>query len=175
MLYLFKVRDLPYIKMGFTGSCPWRRIATGFWSNLHPSDCCNKLGWQDLELIALFPGSLEDEAAIKKTLPPSIGEFWPADTLDSLQSSLALLGPPIPLPSRPAEPPEVDRHEEKLPCCSGQTIRCFKCDKTFTRWHHLKQHLQSHADIKDSCGGCGLKVLKRNMKRHAGTCKGKDQ
>jgi len=67
MLYLFKVRDAPYIKMGFTNACPWRRIATGFWSNLHPTDCCGKLGWEDLELVAVFPGTEEDEKALKKT------------------------------------------------------------------------------------------------------------
>ena len=175
MLYLFKVRDAPFIKMGFTRSCPWRRIATGFWSNLHPTDCCDKLGWEDLELVAVFPGSLEDEKSIKKTFPPTVGEFWPEQMVNVLKSTLGFLGGELPLPPRPLAPPEVERCEEKLPCCSGQTIRCFKCDKTFHRWHHLKQHLQSHADVKDSCGGCGLKVLKRNLKRHTGTCKGKNQ
>ena len=173
MLYLFKVRDLPFIKMGFTRGCPYRRIATGFWSNLHPSDCCGKLGWDDLELIAVFPGSLEDESALKKTFPPTVGEFWPEEMVNALKGALAHLGDELPMPPRPPVPPDVDRCEEKLACCTGQTIQCFKCDKTFNRWHRLKQHLQSHADVKDSCGGCGLKVLKRNLKRHTGTCKGK--
>ena len=175
MLYLFKVRDAPYIKMGFTNACPWRRIATGFWSNLHPTDCCGKLGWEDLELVAVFPGTEEDEKALKKTFPPTKGEFWPDHMLSVLRSTLAYLGGELPVPIRPPVPPEVDRQVEKLPCCSGQTIRCFKCNQTFSRWHHLTQHLQSHSQVKDSCGQCGLKVLKRNMKRHTGACKGKPQ
>jgi hypothetical protein len=171
MLYLFKVHGLPFIKMGFTRSCPWRRIATGFWSNLHPSECCGRLGWKDLELIAVFPGTLQDEAAIKKALPPTCGEFWPEEMAPPLKALLGFLAGELPLPPRPAIPPEVQRCEEKLPCCSGQTFRCFKCDKTFNRWHHLKQHLQSHANTKDGCGHCGLKVLKRNLKRHETACK----
>ena len=168
MLYIFKVRGLPFIKAGFTRTCVWERIATGFWSNVHPKDCCNSLAWEDLELLALYPGTEEQEAALKKALPPAAGEFWPEDQLEPIK---AYLGLPLPLPERPASPPEVQRCEEKLPCCSGETISCFKCDKTFNRWHHLRQHLQSHAAIKDACGRCGLKVLKRNLKRHETSCK----
>ena len=88
-----------------------------------------------------------------------------------LRALLGFLVGELPLPPRPAIPPEVERCEEKLPCCSGQTFRCFKCDNTFNRWHHLKQHLQSHANAKDGCGHCGLKVLKRNLKRREVACK----
>ena len=35
MLYIFKVEGAPFVKFGFTASCPWRRISTGFWSNVH--------------------------------------------------------------------------------------------------------------------------------------------
>jgi len=168
MLYIFKVRGLPFIKAGFTRTCVWERVARGFWSNVHPKDCCGALAWEDLELIALYPGTLEGEAALKEAIPPTAGEFWPKEQLEPIQ---AFLGELLPLPERPATPPEVQRCEEKLPCCSGNTISCFQCDKTFNRWHHLKQHLQSHAAIKDACGRCGLKVLKRNLKRHETSCK----
>jgi hypothetical protein len=75
MLYVFKVIGAPYIKVGYTSCCPWRRIASGFWSNVHPSECCGKLGWKDLELLAVFPGSLKDEAALKSAIPPATGDL----------------------------------------------------------------------------------------------------
>ena len=171
MLYVFKVLDTPFVKMGFTDSCPYRRIAVGFWSNVHPAECCGKLGWSNLHLLALFKGTKEHEEAVKRAFPPTAGEFWPEDSLGQLISTLESLTEACPLPERPAEPPQVERDVEQLPCCSGQVFQCFQCDKTFRRWRHLKQHRQSHANIKDSCGRCGLKVLKRNMKRHAGSCK----
>ena len=62
MLYVFKVLDTPFVKMGFTDSCPYRRIAVGFWSNLHPAECCGKLGWSNLHLLALFKGTKEEVA-----------------------------------------------------------------------------------------------------------------
>ena len=171
MLYLFKVVDAPYVKMGFTSSCVWQRIATGLWSNVRPAECCGKLGWSDLDLLVLFPGDKQDEAAIKKAIPPTMGEFWPEEMAEDLVEKLGTLGEMLPLPPRPSCAPSVDRVVEQLPCCSGQVFQCFQCDKTFRRWRHLQQHRQSHANVKDSCGRCGLKVLKRNLKRHDVACK----
>ena len=169
MLYIFKVRDLPFIKFGFTRICIWERIATGFWSNVRPKDCCGALAWDDLEVLALYPGTEEGEKALKEAIPPTAGEFWPEEQLEPIQ---AYLGEPLPLPERPSSPPLVDWQEEKRPCCSGKIIQCFKCDKTFNLWHHLTQHLKSHAGIKDaSCRRCGLKLAKRNLKRHEVSCK----
>ena len=167
MLYLFKVVDTPFLKMGFTNGCPWRRVATGFWSNVHPSECCGKLGWENLQLMAVTQGTLEQEAAIKQALPPSLGEFWPEEMAEQI---LRLMGDPLPLPDKPPAPPEVDRSEEKLPCCTGQSFSCFQCDKVFRRFHHLQQHLQSHGQVKSACGRCGKGIIKRNLKRHQQIC-----
>jgi hypothetical protein len=170
MLYVFKVVDTPYVKMGFSNGCPYRRIALGLWSNVHPKECCGRLGWSDLQLLALFNGTVQQEAMVKMFLPPDVGEFWADEMLAPLLLVLGFMAEALPLPPRPLLPPEVHRNVEKLPCCSGEVLRCFICDKTFSRWHHLQQHRQSHAGIKEACNRCGRKVLKRNMKRHEQSC-----
>ena len=171
MLYIFKVVDAPFIKMGFTGSCPWQRIATGFWSNIHPLQCCSKLGWQDLELVALYAGGLDVEAAVKASIPPVSGEFWAEDMLKPLMTLLGFLGGKGIAPPRPERPPPVDRPVEKLPCCGGRAFNCWRCDMTFQRAHHLRQHLESHGGSKVACSRCSLRVLKRNLKRHESNCR----
>ncbi len=77
MIYIFRVGDAGFLKLGFTRGSPWTRVATGFWSNLHPAACCQKLGWDDLELLHCFAGDEEAEKAIKQQVPPHFGEFWP--------------------------------------------------------------------------------------------------
>jgi hypothetical protein len=170
MLYVFKVVGTPYVKMGYSNGCPYRRIATGLWSNVHPTECCGKLGWSDLQLLALFNGTMGQEAAVKMVLPPIMGEFWADEMLTPLLLVLGFIADACPLPARPSLPPDVGRNVEKLPCCSGEVLRCFLCNKTFSRWHHLQQHKQSHAGIKEACNRCGKRVLKRNMKRHEQSC-----
>jgi hypothetical protein len=83
-LYVFEIRGAPYVKMGFTAVCPWLRICDGLWSNVHPPDCCNKLGWSDLTLVALFEGSLVDERELQEAIPPECGEFWPSAAHEEL-------------------------------------------------------------------------------------------
>jgi hypothetical protein len=144
MLYVFKVLDTPFVKMGFTSTCPYRRIAAGFWSNVHPRCCCGKLGWSDLQLLALYRGTKKQEKAVHMAVPPTMGEFWLDEELEQLLSTLGGLAEALPLPERPAGPPQVDRHEEKLQCCGGRRFACFFCQKTFRRYHHLQQHVRSH-------------------------------
>jgi len=98
MLYVFKIVDTPFLKMGFTSGCPWRRVTRGFWSNVHPSECCGKLGWHNLELLAVFKGSLADEAAVKRALPPVTGEFWAEEMAKPLLTLLGFLGENLPQP-----------------------------------------------------------------------------
>ena len=169
MLSIFRIRGAPVVKMGFTGHCPWRRVANGLWSNIHPPQCCNRLSWHDLELIALFKGGKSDEAAIQRALPPSHGEFWEQAMLPPLLGVMGFLLEPLPLPPKPEVPPELERDAEKLPCCGAASFPCWQCDKTFRRWHHLVQHKQVHREVKPTCSRCGRPVLKQNLKRHQGS------
>ncbi len=171
MLYVFKVLDSPFVKMGYTDGCPYRRIATGFWSNVHPEACCGKLGWSSLQLLALYTGSKEQEQAVKEAVPPTKGEFWPEEMLEQLLSTLGGLAQPLPLPERPSEPPPVVRRQEKLVCCGGERYPCIRCDKTFRRYHHLVQHRESHGDNRVTCSRCGIRVLRRNLKPHHRVCR----
>ena len=171
MLYVFRVRGAPYVKMGFTASCPWRRIAQGFWSNLHPTECCGKLAWEDLELLALFAGDEAQEAALKQKLPPVRGEFWHESLEQALLAAMRALLPELPLPPRPETAPEVEHREERLPCCGAPQFKCCQCGRAFDRGHYLRQHLESHRQKKVSCR-CGALVIKRNLVRHQKTCKG---
>jgi hypothetical protein len=170
MIYIFRVVGAGFVKLGFTHGSPWTRVATGFWSNIHPKACCNKLGWDNLELLAVFDGSIEAELAIKQAIPPHFGEFWPECQLEALLNSVASLCSPLPLPVKPDQPPEVERATEKLPCCGGPEFFCDSCNASFHRAHHLRQHLQSCRGWKVSCYGCGRQFLQRNLKRHMSSC-----
>ena len=76
MLYFFKVLDSPYFKFGWTEQAnPWNRIQTGFWTNLHPKQLCQKLGPENLELIYLFHGGKDFEGVIKSLFPPVCANF----------------------------------------------------------------------------------------------------
>jgi hypothetical protein len=171
-LYMFHIRDTGFVKFGFTYGDPWTRAATGFWSNVHPKECCGKLGWENLELMPCYEGGPDVEAAIKKALPPHTGEFWRVEyagqllTLCSKLTNRKLLEE-IP---KPKQAPGVARMTEKLPCCGGPEFFCDSCNVSFKRQHHLRQHLQSCQKKKVPCL-CGKKVLHRNLKRHQAACK----
>jgi hypothetical protein len=88
MIYIFHIVDTGFVKLGFTQGNPWTRVATGFWSNIHPKACCGRLGWDHLELLGCFDGGLEAEAAIKQAMGVLVGEGHygaPAPLLPSLQ------------------------------------------------------------------------------------------
>ena len=61
---------------------------------------------------------------------------------------------------------------EKLPCCGGVEYTCFSCGAKFARGIKLKQHLDDmHRKVPSKCGGCGVEVIQRNLKRHEKACK----
>ena len=166
-LYVFKITGTPFVKMGFTRSDPWRRVANGFWSNVRPPECCDQLGWNNCDLVALFTGAVANEREISRALPPTRGEFWHDDVSQQLLALMADL-PQLPLPAKPASPPAVNRPIEKLQRCGGIAHACSHCDQVFGRWHQLQQHLNDvHSDTgRTNCRLCGKSIVKRNLSRH---------
>ena len=179
MLYIFEILGTDMVKMGFTSGCPWGRVRDGFWKLVHPDSCCHKLGWDDLNLIHLSPGTLADEAFIKEQVPPEKGEFWPRSELDMLRLAMKVLCTThhncdndnweLPLPPRPAVP-LPGRGEEKLECCGGSLKVCYGCGKTFKLWIHLQTHKRescpASAEPRPECRFCGQRVIQRHLKRH---------
>ena len=171
MLYVFKITGTPFVKMGFTDlGDPWLRVATGFWSNVHPPECCHQLGWDNCNLVALFAGTKAKESEIKDALPPTRGEFWHDDVSQQLLALMADLAP-LPLPAKPASPPAVVRGIEKLLCCGGIAHACWQCNKVFGRRHHLDQHLEEvHSNAgRTTCKRCGKSIVKRHLNKHLKT------
>jgi hypothetical protein len=169
MLYLFDVNGTDFVKMGFTGQTIWARVADGFWRNKHPKGCCHKLGFANMELLMLVPGTLADEAVIQAQLPPDEGEFWHKDRLVALKAALlAQCGEPLPMQAKPAEP-YLGRSDEKFQCCGGVLIRCFECGKEFKLYKrlltHKKESCPATAEPKVVCA-CGQEVIRRLLPRH---------
>ena len=146
---------------------------------MHPEQCCGKLGWDDLRLFHLSPGTLEDEAFIKKEVPPEQGEFWSCSELDMLRLAMKLLATTehncdndnweLPLPPRPALP-APGRGEEKLVCCGGSLLPCYGCGQQFKLWVRLQTHKRescpASAEPRPACRFCGQRVIQRHLKRH---------
>ena len=180
VLYIFEVKGTSFVKMGFTSGCPWNRISDGFWKQVHPKECCHKLGWEDLHLIALSPGTLEDEASLKQQMPPACGEFWPVEDLAALKAAMKAMAIAnhscndedweLPLPPRP-DVPSKGRGIEKQECCGGSLLKCFGCGKEFKLWIRLQTHKREScpatAKAKVKCHSCGLFVIERHLKRHS--------
>ena len=183
MLYIFDVEGTGFVKAGFTTRCPWDRVCDGFWRLVHPTECCGKLGWDNLQLLALSPGSMEDEALLKECTPPVAGEFWRREDLHMLLlvfKMQAISGHGcdnenwrLPLPVKPAEP--AGRGIEKRPCCGGSAVVCFACHKSFALWVHLSRHMRESCPARQAtglglarveCSRCNLQVINRNLKRH---------
>jgi hypothetical protein len=179
-IYLFEVVDTGFLKLGFTTGCPWIRMASGAWSNVHPKACCDKLGFKNMKLLALFKGTLLQERLIQSmNTCPEDGEFWPTIFLGVLLLTLEKRLERLELPERP-DLSNLEgvgqRSEEKRVCCTGgREFQCFNCDQVFARFHHLVQHrLSKHSTQgKTTCTKCGSKGLIRNImaKRHTDSAK----
>lgn len=164
MLYVVKFAN-GWFKVGHTSNDIWTR-ACHFWTNQHPTELCGKLGPDDVEIVALFAGGREEEQALFAKFPPKRGEFYD-EGLEALLSSIEL--PELPVPEKPGF---LVQSDEKLPCCGGVEYTCFQCNAKFLRGIKLKQHLDDvHRKVRAKCAGCGLEVIKRNLKRHQSSCK----
>ena len=181
VLYIFEVLGTDYVKMGFTSGSPWGRIRDGFWKNVHPEGpegCCGKLAWDNLNLIALVPGDLADEASVKQAVPPEVGEFWPREQLEVLRLALKVQACTrgcdndsweLPLPPKPVAP-LLGCGEEKMVCCGGSLLPCYGCGQLFKLWIRLQTHKRescpASAEPPPACRFCGTRVITRHMKRH---------
>ena len=147
----------------------------GFWRLVHPKACCNRLGWDDLELLGLFPGDLADEARLQARVPPECGEFWPLERLPELRRSLTELAmekgcaeeeAELPLPPHP-EAPLQGRGEERFECCGGSLLKCSGCGQHFKLWICLQTHKRescpASAQPKVDCASCGAKAIQRHL------------
>ena len=140
MLYIFLISDTNHVKFGYTNGCPWARVRDGLWRLVHPEACCGKLGWEDLQLVALAPGTIVDENAIQLQQPSVSGEFWHERDLEGLRSAIeARVGALLPLPPKP-DAPQMGRGIEKRPCCGGTQVVCFACHATFAGYVNLGTH-----------------------------------
>ena len=174
MLYIFKVVDLPWFKFGYTEQTnPWNRIQTGFWTNVHPTELCGRLGPECFELIALFEGDVKLERAMQSIFPPHTGEFWKDEDIEAFVWMLKLITDEIPIPPRPEFQQKV--HVEKLACCTGNWHVCWTCGQRFGRFCKLLQHKRDvHESARFRCS-CGKEFPRKgNLDRHVQkSCKGK--
>ena len=172
MLYVFDVVDSQYFKFGFTAqSNPWNRIQKGFWTNLHPTELCGKLGSQNLNLVHVFEGDYNLEKCIQSLFPPECGEFWRKDDLPKIIKMLRLMTSELEIPIRPDF---VETEVDKLSCCSGELNECWICGKKFKRFCKLLQHKRDvHESPRFRCV-CGLSFPRKgNLDRHVlKSCKG---
>ena len=143
VLYIFEVVGTDYVKMGFTSGSPWGRIRDGFWKNVHPEGsegCCGKLAWDNLNLIALVPGDLADEAAVKQAVAPEVGEL------------------------------EVLRLALKVQACTRGCDNTSWELPLFKLWIRLQTHKRescpASAEPKPACRFCGTRVITRHIKKH---------
>ena len=166
MLYFFKVLNSPFFKFGWTErSNPWRRIESGFWTNIHPEELCGKLSHENLDLIFLFEGDRKVESVMQSIFKPMYGEFWNDDVLDEMVQMLSLMTEKLQIPSRPDF--HINENTEKLACCTGVWHECYSCGKKFKRFCKLLQHKRDvHESAKYKCV-CGKTFARKsNLDRH---------
>ena len=161
-----------WFKLGHTTAEFWQRAAH-FWTNTHPTDLCGKLGPENVELLALFVGGYAEEQQLFAEFPPKCGDFYHESerSLQSLLEAARLKFEALPMPQKP-QWGESESPAEKMPCCGGVEYSCFTCGAKFNRGIKLKQHLDDvHRKVRAKCGGCGIEVIQRNLKRHQQACK----
>ena len=156
MIYIFAWAS--HFKLGYA-ACPWRRLASGFWHDLHPLALCGLLG--DPELLYAFEGEQELEMAMHGVLGPAIGEFYDRARLEDTVSFLRLVLEPMPLPERPM----LYIWPRRLrPCCGGD-------NGGYQRDDHMRRARATKGKTRP-CERCGKKISVRvdHWKSHAKRC-----
>ena len=158
MLYIFECVG-GWHKVGISATCPWERFRKfSFWHMRHDPALCNRLGFKDVQLVFLFEGGADEEAALHQQHPPDVSEFYRPGRLPEILAALSHLAP-LPLPPRPAE---LNERKWKRGCClglsenrranhvaraartNGETAPCAKCGRIVSiRKDKLKQHQRS--------------------------------
>ena len=141
MMYMFEAGN--WIKVGVTRQSVWHRLVA-FRATQHPApEVCGTLRDLDsVRLRAVWPATPDREkqvhAELRSSFPNHVGEWYPVAAADRLRE---LMGEPEPLPERPS-PEELEALPKKprRPCCTGSTIRCFGCNRTFTAVKGLSKH-----------------------------------
>ena len=100
MFYIFDVLESNYFKFAWTERPnAYDRIQSGFWTNVHPGELCQKgdaenpekLAPSNLIFIFLFEGNIKLESAIKSVFPAERGEFWRKEDLIKMIVMLRLI------------------------------------------------------------------------------------
>jgi hypothetical protein len=188
MLYVFAIEGTGYVKVGFTGGCPWTRARDGFWRCCHPAALCGQLGWEALRLLILSPATLDEEKLLHAAMQRGgDGEFYAMSQLPRIQALIEANGRAhhacgddwqLPLPPKPVVPPP-GWGIEKRPCCGGAWHVCDSCQAQFARPHYLSTHMRESCPERSTaakvpCGKCGEHVISRNLARHRGSKRCRD-
>ena len=157
VLYIFKIHG--WYKFGVAARCPWERFQQyGFWHMQHPTELCNRLNFDDVELVNVFKGGLDQELAIKTAYPGDVSEFYANDRYAKLLDLCKNLEK-MSLPERPAtmnEPKNFRgcclqlghskrlKHVWRSKATKGKNAACPKCGKVVSiRFDKLLQHQRS--------------------------------
>ena len=175
MLYAFAMGT--HVKLGWSRD-PWRRIAFGFQENVHPAELCNKLAFDDAELLCTWtcPEESTEKALHKKFAGKGVGEFYARGLLDELIMPELCAFEQIELVKPSVE--EVlairrsfDRQSIRRECCSGQACVCFTCGKKLASFKGLYKHRLTHSEPQHVCPQCSKPFSRQDhLARHLKAC-----
>ena len=136
MIYL--ARFPGFLKLGYA-SCASQRLSDGLWDNKHPKELCGKLGPECIEeVIGIWAATKEEEKALHKRLPDSVGEFYEPQHLPEILKALEDFPKADGLPL--LRPSKHDKSSNKRACCTGFIHDCAHCGQTFVTGRHWKRH-----------------------------------
>lgn len=180
MLYAFAMEK--FVKLGWSRD-PWRRVAFGFQENVHPEALCNKLAFEDADLLCAWtcPEESTEKALHKKFAGKGVGEFYSREVFEEFIAPELCAFEKIELvrPSA-ADVEAIRRSFERQPtrreCCSGQSCVCFSCGQRLASFKGLYKHRLTHMAPQHSCPQCSKPFTRRDhLSRHLKQCKGRER